>query len=100
MFFKVTLEHPRSTVSNAWLPPLPHISSTAKIILKVNLQTLCIVLLLTPINVARTYVYVSEDSCEDNPQLMHVIRYLGILSIISSLCYPLLVYKKLENFVT
>ena len=101
MFYRVTVRSTPRTSRVAPLACLPapniSLSETATTILKLNVQTLCLFLLTIPINVINFYVFVTDKSCQIEPDLPFFVRQFGLLSVITVVFYPYLIYKKLEN---
>ena len=68
-------------------------------VLRANVETLCMLTLMIPLNIVNIYVYITSESCSSNPdQLPTLARFIGVFSVISTACYPFLISKKLANF--
>ena len=81
--------------------PVPRISmnKSARRILSVNLQTLCLLLFVTPLNILNVYIFISEDSCEKNESLSSVGKICTSVAAISGIVYLCISWKKLKKVV-
>ena len=101
MFYKVKKIAPTSKF--AWIPSCSFDTSvfpleTAKTILSVNLQVLCTLSLYIPVNIVNVWIFISGNSCQNDPDLINRIRVFGILPLVSVIVYPFIVKKKFEHY--
>ena len=81
--------------------PVPRISlnKSARRILSVNLQTLCLLLFVTPLNILNVYIFITEDSCDKNESLSSIGKICTSVAAISGIVYLCISWKKLNKFV-
>ena len=81
--------------------PVPRISlnKSARRILSVNLQTLCLLLFVTPLNILNVYIFITEDSCEKNGSLSSIGKICTSVAAISGIVYLCISWKKLKKVV-
>ena len=78
------------------VPPLgQNILEKAKLVLMNNLMTLCIVTMMLPNCVMNLVVYLEDQVCDEN---LWSGRITGMVSLVSHLCIPFFVMKKLSRF--
>ena len=96
MFFKVRGQRRNSSeVAPNVCFPTPIQLSLAWKVLKVNLLSLCILLLYLPLSIVFTYIYITGESCE-NIFIQSVLA--GISHLVFNVLYLVLVYKTLDKF--
>ena len=101
MFYKVTKVAPTSKFR--WIPSCTFDTSvfpleTAKTILSVNLQVLCVLAFYIPVNCVNVYIFISGHSCAKDPDLIERIRIYGALPLFSIFVYPFIVMKKFDHY--
>ena len=101
MFYKVTKVAPTSKFR--WIPSCTFDTSvfpleTAKTILSVNLQVLCVLAFYIPVNCVNVYIFISGNSCAKDPDLIERIRIYGALPLFSIFVYPFIVMKKFDHY--
>ena len=81
--------------------PVPRISlnKTARRILSVNVQTLCLLLFVTPLNILNVYIFITEDSCEKNQALIFAGKICTLVAGISGAFYLYIAWIKLKQVV-
>ena len=81
--------------------PVPRISlnKSARRMLSVNLQTLCLLLFVTPLNILNVYIFITEDSCEKNEALSSIGKICTSIAAISGILYLYIAWKKLKRVV-
>ena len=81
--------------------PVPRISlnKTARRILSVNLQTLCLLLFVTPLNILNVYIFITEDSCDKNQALSFIGKICTIVAVIYGIFYLYIAWIKLKRVV-
>ena len=81
--------------------PVPRISlnNTARRILSVNLQTLCLLLFVTPLNILNVYIFITEDSCDKNQALSFIGKICTIVAVIYGIFYLYIAWIKLKRVV-
>lgn len=94
MFFKIRVE--RKETPQCFPPILPF--ETAKKALSVNILSLCMLLIIMPLNLLNFYVFFKDSTCESDPNLQSVTRSLGLIGLIGSVFTPCLIEKKLDKF--
>ena len=77
--------------------PVNYLLEKAKTILKINLLTLCILLMMLPHNLVNIYVYIHGATCDNDPNLTIIAPAMGLNSFLSICSYPFLVKKKLTK---
>lgn len=101
MFYKVTTRLPEVATPGPQCLPLSsaHLA-TARTILKVNLQTLVTLSLCLPLNIVNVHIYLTDQTCFSRPHtdLPTLARLVGLSSLVSCICFPVMVRKKLANF--
>ena len=100
MFFKVSTVKPMSPEPPIPCFPIPELMNLtlAKTMLKANVQTICMLMLMIPFNALNVYIFVTNESCSTDPNFINISRFVVCFSIISSIFYPYLIQKKLDNF--
>ena len=63
----------------------------------VNLQTLGLLLMMTPLNLLNIYVYLTEETCRSNNNLPIYGKILGIPAGLSGYLYLFIAYKTLDK---
>ena len=96
MFYKIKVERKVSVTPQCIPPILPF--ETAKKALSVNILSLCMLLIIMPLNVLNFYVFFKDSSCESDPNLQSITRFLGLIGLIGSVFTPSLIEKKLDKF--
>ena len=79
-------------------PSGQNILEKAKIVLINNLMTFCILMMLLPHYMMELVVYLEDKVCDENLGFEVPGKLIGIISIISNLCFPFFVMKKLSKF--
>ena len=81
--------------------PVPRISlnKSARRMLSVNLQTLCLLLFVTPLNILNVYIFITEDSCEKNEALSFIGKICTSVAAFSGILYLYIAWKKLKRVV-
>ena len=70
---------------------------TAKRMLSINISTLCMLLIMLPLNVVLCYIYISGMTCQEQPIFISAIEVCGIIIPITFLIYIALAEKKLQK---
>ena len=76
------------------------IVENAKAILKMNLLTLCILLMMLPPYLVHIYVYIHGATCDNDPNLTIIAPALGFISFLSICSYPFIVKRKLQKIAS
>ena len=99
MFYRNTEQE--QTVPPPPCHPVPRISlnKTARRILSVNLQTLCLLLFVTPLNILNVYIFITEDSCDKNQALSFIGKICTIVAVIYGIFYLYIAWIKLKRVV-
>ena len=99
LFYKRAKIRQEGTMILSCVPPSgQNILKKAKIVLINNLMTFCILMMLLPHYVMDLVVYLEDKDCDENLGFEVPRRLIGIISIISNLCIPFFVMKKLSKF--
>ena len=98
MYHKFTCRQVINDVEEVCCFPAP--AEKAKAILKMNLLTLCIVLMMLPHSLVHIYVYIHRATCDNDPNLTIIVPAMGIISFLSICSYPFLLKKKLKKIAT
>lgn len=100
MFFKVSTVKPMMPEPPIPCFPIPELMNLtlAKTMLKANVQTICMLMLMIPFNALNVYTFVTNKSCSTDPNFISVSRFVAAFSVISSIFYPYLIKMKLDNF--
>ena len=99
--YKVTTRLPEVATPVTQCLPLSSVHlATARTILKVNLQTLVTLSLCLPLNIVNVHIYLTDQTCFTRPHtdLPTLARLVGLSSLVSCICFPIMVRKKLANF--
>ena len=72
-------------------------NSTGRRMLSVNLQTLAMLIFVTPLNILNVYVYITDDSCEKSPDLAFYGKICTTIAGISGVFYLYIAWIKLEK---
>ena len=99
IFYKKTKRRPEGNIILSCIPPSgQNILKKAKIVLVNNLMTFCILMMMLPNYVMNLVVYLEDKVCDENVGFKYPGLITGIISLISHLCIPFLVKKKLSRF--
>ena len=81
------------------LVPRISLNKSARRMLSVNIQTLCLLLFVTPLNILNVYIFITEDSCEKNEALSSIGKICTSIAAISGILYLYIAWKKLKRVV-
>ena len=96
---KKTKIRPEENILLSCVPPSGQIIlEKAKIVLVNNLMTFCILMMMLPNCVMDLVVYLEDKVCDENLGFEVPGRITGFISLLSNLCIPFFVMKKLSKF--
>ena len=99
LFYKTAKIRPEENTLVSCVPPIgQNILEKAKIVLVNNLMTFCILMMMLPNFVMNLVVYIDDKDCDENLGFEVPGRITGIISLLSHLCIPFFVMKKLSKF--
>ena len=78
------------------VPGIP-LNKSARRILSVNLQTLCLLIFVTPLNILNVYIFITEDSCDKNPELSLIAKFCTSVAAIFGIFYLYVSWIKLSK---
>ena len=85
-------------ISSCIPPSGQNILEKAKIVVVNNLMTFCILMMMLPNHVMNLAVYLEDKVCDENVGFKYPGLIIGTISLVSHLCFPFLVRKKLAKF--
>ena len=90
---------PEKNIILSFIPPSgQNILEKAKIVFVNNLMTFCILMMMLPNYVTNVVVYLEDKVCDENVGFKYPGVITGTISLISHLCLPFFVMKKLSRF--
>ena len=96
---KKTKIRPEENILLSCVPPSGQIIlEKAKIVLVNNLMTFCILMMMLPNCVMDLVVYLEDKVCDENLGFEVPGRITGFISLLSNICIPFFVMKKLSKF--
>ena len=99
LFYKKGRRRPEENIISSCIPPSgQNILEKAKIVVMNNLMTFCIITMMLPNYMMNLFVYLEDKVCDENVGFKYPGLITGIISLISHLCIPFFVRKKLAKF--
>ena len=99
LFYKRVKMRPDENIILSCVPPLgQNILEKAKIVLVNNLMTFCILMMMLPNYVMDLALYLEDKVCDEDLGFEVPGQISGIISLLSNLCLPFFVMKKLSKF--
>lgn len=99
MFYRNPEHEERASPPSCHSVPRISLNKSARRMLSVNLQTLCLLLFVTPLNILNVYIFITEDSCEKNEALSSIGKICTSIAAISGILYLYIAWKKLKRVV-
>ena len=100
LFFKKAMPRRMSeeNISSCIPPSGQNILEKAKIVVRNNLMTFCILMMMLPNYVMNLAVYLEDKVCDEDVGFKYPGIITGLISLVSHLCIPFFVRKKLAKF--
>ena len=97
-FKKAKIRQDENFIISCVPPIVPNVLEKAKIVFVNNLMTFCILMMMLPNYVMNLIVYLEDKVCDENLGFKVSGKIAGIISLVSHLCIPFFVMKKLSKF--
>ena len=99
LFYKKAKTRQDENIIISCVPPIvPNVLEKAKIVFVNNLMTVFILMMLLPNYVMNLIVYLEDKVCDENLGFKVSGKIAGTISLVSHLCIPFFVMKKLSKF--